>query len=167
VSVNEEADNPRRTPGRAGVLSTLLLVVTYVLVAVSAIAFAGTGTGGIGLGNPDNADDIFAAVGPAVFGDNTLGHALEILLLVSVLTWSASARWRAHARLQPGGPGVLPRADPADHGSRRAPGAGDRADPRGDVGAGARAPAAGRGAPRRTPRTDDTPRQDLFDPTRR
>ena len=91
VSVNEEADDPRRTPGRAGVLSTLLLVTTYVLVSVSAIAFAGTGTEGIGLGNPDNGSDIFAAVGPAVFGDNPLGHVLEILLLVSVLTSSAAS----------------------------------------------------------------------------
>ncbi len=91
VSVNEETRNPERTPGRAAVVSTLLLVTTYVLVAVAAVAFAGTGTDGIGLGNPDNASDIFAAVGPAVFGDTVVGHGLEILLLVSVLTSSAAS----------------------------------------------------------------------------
>jgi amino acid transporter len=91
VSVNEETRNPKRTPGRAAVLSTMLLVTTYVVVAVAAIAFAGTGTDGIGLGNPDNANDIFAAVGPAVFGDTAFGHALEIVLLVSVLTSSAAS----------------------------------------------------------------------------
>ena len=48
--------------------------MTYVLVAVATVAFAGTGTEGIGLGNPDNADDVFAAIGPAVFGDS--GHRL-------------------------------------------------------------------------------------------
>ena len=64
VAVNEEADDPAKTPGRAAVLSTVLLLVTYVLVAVASVAFAGTGTTGIGLGNPDNANDMFAAVGP-------------------------------------------------------------------------------------------------------
>ena len=63
VAVNEESDDPGRTPGRAAVLSTLLLVVTYVLVAVAAVAFAGTGTEGIGLGNEENSDDVFAAIG--------------------------------------------------------------------------------------------------------
>ena len=56
VAVNEEADDPATTPGKAAVLSTVLLLVTYVLVAVATVAFAGTGTEGIGLGNPDNAE---------------------------------------------------------------------------------------------------------------
>ena len=64
VAVNEESDDPAKTPGRAAVLSTILLLVTYVLVAVATVGFAGTGTDGIGLGNPDNASDVFAAVGP-------------------------------------------------------------------------------------------------------
>jgi amino acid transporter len=91
VAVNEESDDPNRTPGRAAVLSTVLLVVTYVLVAVATVAFAGTGTEGIGLGNPDNADDVFAAVGPAVFGDSGLGRALVSLLIISVLTSAAAS----------------------------------------------------------------------------
>ena len=70
VAVNEEADDPATTPGRAAVLSTVLLLVTYVLVSVASVAFAGIGTEGIGLGNPDNADDVFAAIGPTVFGDS-------------------------------------------------------------------------------------------------
>ncbi len=37
---------PARTPGRAAVLSTFLLLVTYVLVTVAAVAFAGVGTDG-------------------------------------------------------------------------------------------------------------------------
>ena len=62
--VNEESDDPSTTPGRAAVLSTVLLLVTYALVSVATVAFAGVGTEGIGLGNPDNADDVFAAIGP-------------------------------------------------------------------------------------------------------
>jgi amino acid transporter len=91
VAVNEESDDPRRTPGRAAVLSTVLLLVTYALVSVATVAFAGTGTEGIGLGNPENADDVFAAIGPAVFGDSGLGHAFAILLIISVLTSSAAS----------------------------------------------------------------------------
>lgn len=91
VAVNEESDDPGKTPGRAAVLSTLLLMVTYVLVAVAAVAFAGTGTEGIGLGNPDNADDVFAAMGSAVFGESGFGAFLEVLLIISVLTSSAAS----------------------------------------------------------------------------
>ncbi|GAA3084914.1 APC family permease [Pseudonocardia yunnanensis] len=91
VAVNEESDDPGRTPGRAAVLSTLLLLATYALVSLSTVAFAGTGTAGIGLGNPENADDVFAAIGPAVFGDSGLGQAFVILLIISVLTSSAAS----------------------------------------------------------------------------
>jgi amino acid transporter len=91
VAINEESDEPDRTPGRAAVLSTLLLVVTYVLVAVASVAFAGTGTEGIGLGNEENSDDVFAAMGSAVFGESGLGVFLVSLLIISVLTSSAAS----------------------------------------------------------------------------
>jgi amino acid transporter len=90
VACNEESDDPGRTPGRAAVISTFLLLATYALVSVAAVAFAGVGTEGIGLGNPDNADDVFAAIGPDLFGDSTLGHVGILLLSASILT-SASA----------------------------------------------------------------------------
>jgi len=90
VATNEEADDPGRTPGRAAVISTVLLLVTYVLVTVAAVAFAGTGQDGIGLGNADNAADAFSAIGPALYGDSTLGHIGLALLAISILT-SASA----------------------------------------------------------------------------
>jgi amino acid transporter len=90
VSINEESDDPAKTPGRAAILSTVLLLVTYLLVSTAAVAFAGVGTTGIGLGNPDNADDVFAAIGPALFGDSGLGKIALLLLSASILT-SASA----------------------------------------------------------------------------
>jgi amino acid transporter len=40
ASVNEETENPRTAPARAAVVSTLLLLGLYVLVAVAAVAFA-------------------------------------------------------------------------------------------------------------------------------
>jgi len=90
VATNEEADDPAKTPGRAAVLSTVLLLAIYTIVSVAAVAFAGTGSSGIGLANQDNAGDVFKAIGPAVFGDSGIGRAFEVLLLISVLT-SASA----------------------------------------------------------------------------
>ena len=90
VSVNEETADPATTPGRAAVLSTLLLLVTYAIVSVSTVAFAGVGTEGIGLGNEANSDDVFNALGATVFGDTFFGRAMEVLLIISVLT-SASA----------------------------------------------------------------------------
>lgn len=91
VACNEECVDPGRTPGRAAVLSTLLLVVTYVLVAVATLAFAGPGTEGIGLGNEDNSGDVFAAIGPAIFGESGLGRFFVVLLIISVLTSSAAS----------------------------------------------------------------------------
>lgn len=90
VSVNEESDDPAKTPGRAAILSTVLLLITYSLVTVAAISFAGVGTEGIGLGSEANAADVFSAIGPALFGDSVIGHILLLLLAASILT-SASA----------------------------------------------------------------------------
>ncbi len=90
VACNEESDDPGRTPGRAAVISTFLLLATYALVSVATIAFAGVGTEGVGLGNQENADDVFAAVGKDLFGDSLLGQIGLLLLAASVLT-SASA----------------------------------------------------------------------------
>lgn len=90
VACNEESDDPGTTPGRAAVISTFLLLATYALVAVSAIAFAGVGKEGIGLGNEENAADVFAAIGPDLFGDSLIGKTMLLLLAASILT-SASA----------------------------------------------------------------------------
>ncbi len=90
VSTNEEADDPGKTPGRAAVISTLLLLVTYILVSVAAVAFAGVGDTAHGLSNPDNAADVFNAIGPTLYGDSFFGKAGLALLAISILT-SASA----------------------------------------------------------------------------
>jgi amino acid transporter len=90
VACNEESDDPGTTPGRAAVISTFLLLATYALVSVATIAFAGVGDEGVGLGNQDNADDVFAAVGHDLFGDSFLGKIALMLLAASILT-SASA----------------------------------------------------------------------------
>jgi amino acid transporter len=79
VAVNEESRDRHHGPGKAAVTSTLILLLTYVLVAAAAQAFAGTKF----LGN--NSSDVLNALGKGVFG-----HTLYRLLIIAVLT-SASA----------------------------------------------------------------------------
>lgn len=90
VSVNEETKDKSKTPGRAAVISTVLLLVTYGIVTVSAQAFAGVGTTGNGLANGDNVGDVLSGLGSSVFGTAGLGWFLSKLLVLMVLT-SASA----------------------------------------------------------------------------
>src|SRR3954452_36674 len=91
VAINEESDNPGRTPGRAGIISTLLLLATYAIVSIATVAFAGTGTSGIGLGNEANAEDVFNALGSTVFGNDAVGTVFQTLLIISVLTSAAAS----------------------------------------------------------------------------
>ena len=91
VAVNEETADPSKTPGRAAVMSTVLLLVTYLLVSVAAVAFAGVGDTGMGLNNPEHADDIFASIGAQLFGDSLLGKLMMMLLAASVLTSAAAS----------------------------------------------------------------------------
>ncbi|WP_233534496.1 amino acid permease [Streptomyces murinus] len=86
VSVNEETVDSTRIPGRAAVLSPVLLLVMYGLVATAAQSFAGVGTTGIGLGNADHHDDVFSGLGEAVFGSGGTGLFLSRLLILMVLT---------------------------------------------------------------------------------
>jgi amino acid transporter len=90
VSVNEETKDPEKTPGRAAILSTVILLVTYVLVIVGAQAFAGVGTSGIGLGNTNNFD-VLSSLGTEVFGGNGIGLFLARLLILMVLSSAAAS----------------------------------------------------------------------------
>jgi amino acid transporter len=90
VSINEETKDKAKTPGRAAIISTVMLLVTYAIVIFSAQAFAGIGTSGIGLGNQNNASDVLSVLGNAIFGGGGLGTFLSRLLILMVLT-SASA----------------------------------------------------------------------------
>jgi amino acid transporter len=90
VSINEETANPAKTPGRAAIISTVLLLITYGLVSTAAVSFAGVSGKGIGLGNLANSTNVFLSLGPKLFGDSVIGHILLALLTISILT-SASA----------------------------------------------------------------------------
>jgi amino acid transporter len=91
VAVNEETKDKTKTPGRAAILSTVILLVTYTLVIVSMQSFAGIGTTGTGLGNLDNAGDVLSIQGSAVFGTSGFGSFLTHLLLLMVLSSAAAS----------------------------------------------------------------------------
>jgi amino acid transporter len=91
VSVNEETKDSRRTPGRAAVISTLILLVTYALVVMASQSYAGIGTHGIGLGNPNNENDVINVLGTSVFGTSGIGWFMTKLLLLMVLSSAAAS----------------------------------------------------------------------------
>jgi amino acid transporter len=81
VAVNEESEDPANGPGKAAVISTVLLVLIYVVVTAGAQSFHGVGF----LTNEANQEDVLNALGSGV-----LGSTLNKLLVIAVLT-SASA----------------------------------------------------------------------------
>ncbi|KJY42143.1 Large neutral amino acids transporter small subunit 2 [Streptomyces sp. NRRL B-1568] len=86
LTVNEETAGSEKTPGRAALLAMAVLVGSYLLTAVAAQMFAGVGREGTGLGNPETADNVFAAL-----ADPVLGTALGVLLFVAVLASAAAS----------------------------------------------------------------------------
>jgi len=81
VAVNEESRDRNRGPGKAAIISTLILLLIYVLVTAAGQAYHGTAF----LANPNNQNDVLNALSKAVFGS-----PLDKLLIIAVLT-SASA----------------------------------------------------------------------------
>jgi amino acid transporter len=91
VSINEETKDSRRTPGRAAILATLLLLATYVIVTMAAQSFVGVGDTGLGLGNEDNSGDVLSILGHAVFGGGWVGSLFTHLLILMVLSSAAAS----------------------------------------------------------------------------
>jgi amino acid transporter len=81
VAVNEESEDPAEGPGKAAVISTIMLVLIYVIVTAAAQSFHGVGF----LTSEANQEDVLNALGSGV-----LGSTLNKLLVIAVLT-SASA----------------------------------------------------------------------------
>ena len=91
VAVNEETKDKNKTPGRAAILSTVILLVTYAIVIFSMQSYAGIKTTGNGLGNVANAGDVLSIQGSSIFGTSTLGSVLSHLLLLMVLSSAAAS----------------------------------------------------------------------------
>ena len=83
VACNEESDDPGKTPGRAAMLTILIIMVIYLLTTLAVLVFAGIGTEGLGAGNPDNQESIFAALAGPVMGPFALLMSIAILVFSS------------------------------------------------------------------------------------
>ena len=79
VSVNEETEDSAEAPGKAAVVSTLLLLMIYVVVSIAAQSYRGTGF------LVANSNDVLSVLGAHVFGS-----PWDKLLIIAILT-SASA----------------------------------------------------------------------------
>ena len=103
VSVNEETKDAQRTPGRAAVISTVMLVAIFAVVSIAALAFAG----------PDflaaHSGDVLGAMSTLVLG-STAGKLLILCVLTSaaastqttiIPTARASCRCPRTARCRP------------------------------------------------------------------
>src|SRR5207253_253785 len=82
VAVNEESEDPNEGPGRAAVVSTLLLLAIYLFVSAGAQAYHGTAF----IANEENAENILNALGKGV-----LGAVGVKFLIVAVLTSAAAS----------------------------------------------------------------------------
>jgi amino acid transporter len=82
VTVNEETEDSDTVPGRAAVLSTVILVGIYVVVSTAAIAF-----GGVDRLAGDQSGDVLGLLAGDVFGSAALGK----LVIVAVLTSAAAS----------------------------------------------------------------------------
>jgi amino acid transporter len=84
LAVNEETENPSKTPGRGAVISAFVLVAIYVSVALLVMMYASVGTEGTGLGNAENQNDVFLALKDVVLGP--WGWLIVLSVLASVLS---------------------------------------------------------------------------------
>lgn len=85
LTMNEEMKNPKRTPGRAAMLTVLIIVVIYMTVALATLSYAGVGETGLGTGNPENQASIFAVLAGPVMGP------FAILMSLGILSSSAAS----------------------------------------------------------------------------
>ncbi|HEY4631613.1 MAG TPA: APC family permease [Blastococcus sp.] len=84
VNLSEETTNPRSAPGRAAVLSTVVLLLTYLGVATAVVSFAGTGW------LAENADEEEAVF--ALLSSRTLGGWDWVVLLAVASSAVASTQ---------------------------------------------------------------------------
>jgi amino acid transporter len=91
VAVNEETKDKSRIPGRAAIISTVVLLVTYVIIILAAQSISGIGTKGIGLQNPAHTFDVLSVLGGTVFGTTGFGAFLSRLLFLMILSSAAAS----------------------------------------------------------------------------
>ncbi|MFF9687254.1 APC family permease [Streptomyces sp. NPDC014623] len=86
LTANEETVGSEKTPGRAALVSMVVLVGSYLATGIAAQMAVGTGGSGLGLAAPETSDNVFAALAGPV-----MGPGLGILLFLAVLASAAAS----------------------------------------------------------------------------
>jgi amino acid transporter len=90
VSINEETTDPDKTPGRSAVISTLIILATYLTVTMAVVAYGGAGGGLLDFSDAavaeGSADDVFSP--PAAAIGLWLAIVIQLAIVVSALSSS-------------------------------------------------------------------------------
>ena len=79
LTLNEEASEGAKTPGRAAALVIFIILALYLAVSVSTMRFAGLGDTGLGLSNPETGENALAEMAVPVMGPFAVLVALAVL----------------------------------------------------------------------------------------
>ncbi|WP_432562362.1 APC family permease [Kineococcus sp. SYSU DK003] len=85
LTMNEETEGARTTPGRAALATIAVIVVLYLTIALAVLSYSGTGSEGLGLGNEEIQENIFAVLAGPVMGP------VAVLMSLAVLASSAAS----------------------------------------------------------------------------
>ena len=86
--MSEESGGSSQQAGRTGVISMMIILVTYVVFAVAALAYAGIDeTDPLSLTHPDNIDDVFGSMATAAVGP---WGAVVAAVIIAVSAFSAT-----------------------------------------------------------------------------
>lgn len=86
ITMNEEAKDPEKTPGRASLLTLVAIMTIYMAVTLATLAYAGISADGeLSAGNPENQESIFAVLAGPVMGP------FALLMSIAVLSSSAAS----------------------------------------------------------------------------
>lgn len=113
LTMNEEAKDPRRTPGRAALLTIAIILTIYLATIFASLSYAGIGKDGLGAGNPDNQELILAALAPAIMGPAALFVSVAVFfssvaaLQSTLVSPSRTLQAMAHYRAVPASFGKL------------------------------------------------------------
>jgi amino acid transporter len=90
VSINEETTDPDKTPGRSAVISTLIILATYLTVTMAVVAYGGAGGGLLDFSDAavaeGSADDVFSP--PAAAIGLWLAIVIQLAIVISALSSS-------------------------------------------------------------------------------
>lgn len=83
MSLSEESKDPVRGPGFASLMTTCMLLITYVGMTILTMMYAGIGGEGVGLSNQEFADDVFYNLRGDALGE--WGWLLVFAVFISAL----------------------------------------------------------------------------------